>query len=504
LVKLKKYFHGIGMIKRTLIMTVVALFVSINFNTVLTHAQVLSFSDGDSDLDGSKTSITRNIGGRTVTFSGGISAMGLECESYGSANSGLYANYGNGVKLTISSENGYIFDIDSFKAKADDETVKIQLTHGDETTESFSVSVSMDPSTGFSEINSSTNKKIQNVKKVVLSSSRNGIFQDFDIVNVRKIPYKPTVYPQNTSNITATTATLNAKVYDTGGDDTTVYFNYGTTSRYGTKTSDLTVPAGAPVDTIVSINISGLSPNTNYSYEIVACNAGGTATTPYSFKTLAEAPGAPTIGTVTAGDKQAEVSFTAPASNGGAEITGYTVTSSPGGFTGTGTSSPITVKGLTNGTAYIFTVTATNLAGTGVASGASNSVTPKASQTITFENPGAQGFGTTPTLTATASSGLPVTFTSDTPSVATVTTDGKLTFLTAGTATIKADQAGDGTYLGASTVTQSFSVNAAVPGAPTIGTATAGDKQAEVSFTAPVSNGGDAIKAIQLHQAQEV
>lgn len=91
---------------------------------------------------------------------------------------------------------------------------------------------------------------------------------------------------------------------------------------------------------------------------------------------ITSVPGAPTIGTATAGNAQASVSFTAPASNGGASITGYTVTSSPGGFSGTGASSPIVVTGLSNGTAYTFTVTATNSVGTGAASSASNSVTP--------------------------------------------------------------------------------------------------------------------------------
>jgi predicted RNA-binding protein with TRAM domain len=69
------------------------------------------------------------------------------------------------------------------------------------------------------------------------------------------------------------------------------------------------------------------------------------------------------------------VSFTAP-NDEGSTITGYTVTSSPGAKTGSGTSSPITVTGLTYGAAYTFAVTATNAAGAGSASGASNSVTP--------------------------------------------------------------------------------------------------------------------------------
>ncbi|MFP3786963.1 hypothetical protein SB769_37800, partial [Burkholderia sp. SIMBA_024] len=81
-------------------------------------------------------------------------------------------------------------------------------------------------------------------------------------------------------------------------------------------------------------------------------------------------------------------------------------------------------------------MTATNSAGTGDSSSASNSVTPQGTQTITFNNPGVQNFGTTPTLTATASSGLQVTFDSSTTAVCTVTSTGQLAFLAPGTCTI--------------------------------------------------------------------
>lgn len=91
---------------------------------------------------------------------------------------------------------------------------------------------------------------------------------------------------------------------------------------------------------------------------------------------VASLPEAPIIGTATPGDTSVSLTFTAPASTGGAEISSYTATSIPGGLTGTGTGSPIAITGLTNGTSYTFTVTATNSAGIGAASAASNSVTP--------------------------------------------------------------------------------------------------------------------------------
>ncbi len=192
-----------------------------------------------------------------------------------------------------------------------------------------------------------------------------------------------------------------------------------------------------------------------------------------------------------AGNAQISVAFTAPPDYSGPAITGYTATC--GAASQSGTSSPIVVTGLTNGVDYTCTVTATNAIGTSATSAASNSVTPTAPQTITFANPGTQTFGTSPTLTASASSGLTASFSSLTTGVCTITTSGTLTFLAIGTCDISAEQAGNGAYTAAPTITQSFAVNATVPGAPTIGTATAGNTQATVTFTAPGSDGGSAI-----------
>ena len=93
-------------------------------------------------------------------------------------------------------------------------------------------------------------------------------------------------------------------------------------------------------------------------------------------------PGAPTIGVATAtSGTTATVTFTAPVNNGGATITSYTATSSPGSITGIlsqAGSGTITVTGLTPSTSYTFTVTATNSVGTSSASSASNSISTPA------------------------------------------------------------------------------------------------------------------------------
>jgi hypothetical protein len=113
----------------------------------------------------------------------------------------------------------------------------------------------------------------------------------------------------------------------------------------------------------------------------------------------------------------------------------------------------------------------------------------KLNQTITFVNPGDQVYGSTVKLFATATSGLPVTFVSQTTDVCNVSGD-EVTFSSAGTCTISANQAGNNAFNPASPVQQSFNVN---PKALTIQGLSAENKTYDGTTTATLT--GTAVLA---------
>jgi predicted RNA-binding protein with TRAM domain len=274
--------------------------------------------------------------------------------------------------------------------------------------------------------------------------------------------------------------------------------------------------AVSPAQTSSPILITSLSNGTSYNVQIKAVNAigDGTATASTS-ATPATTPSAPTITSITPGDQELSVAFTAGAT-GGAAISNYKYSTDGGtSFTAVSpatTTSPITITSLINGTTYDVQIKAVNAQGDGIAT-ATTQGTPSAAPVA----PGA------PTITSiTPSNGqLSVAFTAGATGGSVIlnyqystdagtnwqtrasgTTASPLiinTLSTNGTTTLSngvsydvqiraVNAIGNGTASPTTAATP-----ATTPDAPTITGITPSNGQLSVAFTAPSFNGGSTI-----------
>lgn len=238
--------------------------------------------------------------------------------------------------------------------------------------------------------------------------------------------------------------------------------------------------------------ITGLTNGTSYTFTVTANNGVGTgaASGASNAVTAAGVPDAPTTVSATAGNASATVTWTAPNDNG-STITGYTVIWSGGTQSCSG--SPCLVTGLTNGTSYAFTVTATNGVGTGPASGASNSVTPAAvPDAPTNVSATAGNASATVTWTAPNDNGITITGYTVTWSGGTKSCSGSpctVTSLTNGTSYTFTVTATNAVGTGPASAASNAVTPATVPDAPTNVAATRGNTSATVTWTAPADNG---------------
>ena len=141
--------------------------------------------------------------------------------------------------------------------------------------------------------------------------------------------------------------------------------------------------------TLTTATVTGLTPGINYRFRVSAKNIAGFSPPSIATSTVApfSTPSAPTATSATAGDKEATVTWVAPADNGSSAITDYIIQYSSNGTywsvfsDGVSNTTSAVVGGLTNGTTYVFRVAAVNAAGQGAWSLASSSVTPIAPPT---------------------------------------------------------------------------------------------------------------------------
>jgi titin len=178
------------------------------------------------------------------------------------------------------------------------------------------------------------------------------------------------------------------------------------------------------VGNVLAYTVGSLVNGTTYSFTVTANNAvgAGAASVRSGLVTPVTTPGQPAIVSLIAGNAQATLTWSAPVSNGGSAISGYTITP----YIGAVAQSPLnvgnvlayTVGSLVNGTTYSFTVTANNAVGAGAASNPSGSGTPRAATTavLTYGSGGGltqfgQSAGWSDTLSSTQAGSITGTVT---------------------------------------------------------------------------------------------
>jgi Ca2+-binding RTX toxin-like protein len=340
--------------------------------------------------------------------------------------------------------------------------------------------------------------------------------------NIERLVFSDTALPSAPNAPLATAGDASAQLDVVAPPGTVTGFSVRVLDAADAQVGTLQVfPAPA-----TTLDITGLTNGETYRFQVAATNAEGTGAFSAPSNAVvpvprATAPGAPAITSATAGNATVTLRWTAPAANGGAAITGYSVrayTAASGAqavrTVVVGSVTTTAVGGLTNGTAYTFDIRAINDVGTSAASARTSAVTPVAPVVVT--PPGAPAIGaptagnasatvrwTAPTATGGAAiTGYSVRVYAGTAVVQTVpvgvTTSLNVTGLTNGTAytfDVRAvNGAGTGTASARSVaVTPTAPVTGTAPGAPAIGAPTAGNATATVRWTAPTATGGSAI-----------
>jgi len=192
--------------------------------------------------------------------------------------------------------------------------------------------------------------------------------------------------PASVTSVTATDSG-SGRAYNNGR--TSVAFTPADVGGLATLYTVVSSPSAyTATGTSSPIIVTGLQTNTSYTYSVIASNAVGAAagliSTAVTATTIPTASGTPTAALITDGTGNIGVSWAASSTGGAGTTTSYLVTSSPGGITATTTSTSATISGLTSGTAYTFTVVASNANGSAAASAASNSVTSLAGPAMNY------------------------------------------------------------------------------------------------------------------------
>ena len=276
---------------------------------------------------------------------------------------------------------------------------------------------------------------------------------------------------------------------------------------------------------------TGLSGGTTRHYRVSAINSNG-AGAPSNVDgatTGTTVPGAPTVLTATAsGTTRINLSWTAPASDGGSPITGYRIESSPNGnsswttlvATTGGASTTHSDTGLPGGTTRHYRVSAINSNGAGAASNVAGTTTgttvPGAPTALTATASGTARINLSWTAPArdggTRITGYRIEESPDGTSswtdLVTDTSDTRTTYshagLSGGTTRHYRVSAINSNGAGAPSSVDSATTGTSVPGTPTALSARAsGTTQVDLSWTAPASDGGSPVTGYRIEESPD-
>ena len=198
----------------------------------------------------------------------------------------------------------------------------------------------------------------------------------------------PTAVTDPATSVGATSATLNGTV-NPNGASTTVVFEYGIDTNYGSTVTAIQSPLSGSTAQPVSANIPGLMPGTTYHYRIMATNSEGTSNgADQGFTTLAGAPTAVTNPATSIASGSATLNGTVNPNGASTDVSfeygldtnyGSTATAGQGPLTGnTAQPASAVINGLAGGLTYHYRVKATNSVGTAYGADQAFSVTAQA------------------------------------------------------------------------------------------------------------------------------
>ena len=306
---------------------------------------------------------------RTTVYSGGFFYYGSDMTFTTLSGPSVTTNAATSVSATTATVNGTV--------NANNYTTTVTFEYGFNTSYGQTVTADQSPVTGNTNtaVSRTLGTLIPNTTYHyrVVGSSAVGTVYGADMTFTTGA-LAPTVTTNAASGIGSTGATLNGTV-NANNDSTTVTFEYGTTTSYGTTVTADQSPVTGNSNTLVSKGITGLAANTTYHYRVVGQNGAGTSNgADMTFTTGTNTPTAATNAASGIGTTSATLNGMVNANGASTTVTFEYGTTTAYGKTATADQSPVTgttdtavtstISGLIGSTTYHYRVVAQNAFGT--------------------------------------------------------------------------------------------------------------------------------------------